>query len=342
MREEVALGIQTDDLAARAEARVDGHRALLSHGRGQEELPQVFPEDVDAFDIGLFLGLADDFSGDGGVQEALPGVVHGFADLEARLAGRVALRLAVVVVEFIAALFSVGVDVHFQEAFFLGAEHGQQVVCGYFADGLAEAEVVAVLGGLGVFGAGLGGLGFHAAGAVDTAQRLAVGGGFADALGDDVAGALEGFLDARHLPFHVLAGFVFRAGGLASPEEIGQRLQASCDSHRRARLALGAERQVQVLELGAAGAVFDLLLQGRGELFLLLDGLEDGCLALFHLFEDLGPVLDLGHVDVVQAAGALLAVAADEGNGAAVGEELGAVLHLPGLDAQQLCYIFNV
>ena len=57
-----------ENIGSFAEPGVDGHHALLSHRRCQQELAQVFAEDLDGFDIGLFLGLAQDFTGDGRVQ----------------------------------------------------------------------------------------------------------------------------------------------------------------------------------------------------------------------------------------------------------------------------------
>ena len=162
--QQVALGVQAHHLAAGAESGVDGHHALLPHRGRQQQLTQVFAEDLDGFDIGLFLGLSDDLAGDGGVQKALPSVIHSFAHF---LMIGVTVLLAIVVIEFVAALFSVGVNLHFQEAFFLGTEHGQQVVGRDFGNGLGEVEVTAVLGGLRIGHALLGHFGAHTAGAVD-------------------------------------------------------------------------------------------------------------------------------------------------------------------------------
>ena len=53
-------------------------------------------------------------------------------------------------------------------------------------------------------------------------------------------------------------------------------------------------------------------------------------------------MLDLAYFHVCEAACALFAVTADEGDGAALLEQLYAILHLPLLDAQQLGDIIQV
>ena len=165
--QQVPLRIQTNHLAAGAEARVDGHHPLLPHRRGQEQLAEVFSEYLDGFDIGLFLCFPNHLTGDGRVQQALPGIVHGLPYLHARLPAGIALRLAVIVIEFVAALLSVGVYLHLQEALVFCSQHGQQVMGRDFADGLAEVEVAAVFGSLRALLPGLGHLGLYAAGTVD-------------------------------------------------------------------------------------------------------------------------------------------------------------------------------
>ena len=57
MAQQIALLVQAHHLAARAEAGVNGHHALLPHRRGQQQLPQVLPKHLDALNIGLLLGL---------------------------------------------------------------------------------------------------------------------------------------------------------------------------------------------------------------------------------------------------------------------------------------------
>ena len=203
-------------------------------------------------------------------------------------------------------------------------------------------EVTAIFGGFRAFLSGFGHLGQHAAGAVDTSQRFPVDGRFTDSFGQYVAGALQRLLHRTDFPFHILAGFLFRTGGLAFPEQIGQRLQSPGYRHRSTGFPFGPIRQIQILQLTGIHTVFYLLPKGRRQLFLFFDGLQDRRLALFHLGENFGPVLDFGHFDVIEAARTLLPVTADERDGAAIGKQFRAILHLPGLHAQQLSNILDV
>ena len=119
MVQQAAVLVQADDLAARPEARVDGHRPLLPHRGGEQQLPEVLAEDADGIHVGLELRLLQDFVRDGRLQETLVGVIDGSADFQPALPGRIAFLLAVVVVHLVSTLFGVGVDGQLQEALVL-------------------------------------------------------------------------------------------------------------------------------------------------------------------------------------------------------------------------------
>ena len=140
-----------------------------------------------------------------------------------------------------------------------------------------------------------------------------------DALGDDVAGAGKGFLAfaLRMVEFHV-------------PELEGQGLIAFFTGHGSPRTAFGPVREIEVFH----GLGIDLIFNGPAQvirqLALFLDAGEDGRLALLQ-FREAEPVVPDGrHLHLVQGAGALLAVAADEGNGRPFLEEFDAMFYLPG------------
>ena len=125
MGQQIALGIQAHQLAAGTETRVDGHHPFLPYRRGQQQLSQIIAENLDAFHIGLFLGFPTHFSGNGRIQQPFPSIVYGFSDLRAGFPAGITLGLTIVVIKLIAALFPVGINLHFQETFLLGAQHGQ-------------------------------------------------------------------------------------------------------------------------------------------------------------------------------------------------------------------------
>ena len=340
MLQEIALRIQAYHLAASPETGVDGHHPLLSHRSGQKELAEVLSEYADGFDIGLLLGLADDFSADGRLHEALEAVVDGVADFKTGLAGGVAVRLTPVVVELVAALFGIGIQAHVQSAFALCAKYCQKGMGRDFADRLGEGEITAVLGSLGVFLAFFRHLRDYPAGAENLPQGFTERGGFAHPFGNDVTGSLKGFFFACHLAFNVLAHLC--SGVFSADDVFCKRLQPFCLRHRRARFPLGPIRKVQVLEFCAYKAVFNLLLKLFGEFPCFFYGAKDGSLALFHLVVHLCEMLDFLDIHVVQAAGALFAVAAYERHRAAVLKQFFAVFHLPRLHMQLCGYVLDI
>ena len=54
--EELPLGVEADDLAARPEAGIDAEDALLPERRGEQELAEVVGEDADRLRVGPLLG----------------------------------------------------------------------------------------------------------------------------------------------------------------------------------------------------------------------------------------------------------------------------------------------
>jgi len=79
--QELALCVEADDLAAGAEAGVDGEDALGAERGGQKQLPQVLGEDLDGFVIGALLALHSRLGLHRECQEALVAIMHGGADL---------------------------------------------------------------------------------------------------------------------------------------------------------------------------------------------------------------------------------------------------------------------
>ena len=80
----------------------------------------------------------------------------------------------------------------------------------------------------------------------------------------------------------------------------------------------------------SVSASVDGCLRVVGEEFALLERCEDGVAAFVEFGELLEAVADGGDGDFVEGAGGFLAVAGDEGDGGAFGEELGGGLDLGG------------
>ena len=124
------------------------------------------------------------------------------------------------------------------------------------------------------------------------------------------------------------------AAGLLPPEQVGQRLQAALAGDGGPRPPLRPVGEVQVLQLGARRGAG----QGAGQLgrhlALLLDRGDHGRPAGLQLAPAPDAVQHRLHLDLVQAAGRLLAVARDERHGRAVLAERQGALDLSRAQAQ--------
>ena len=92
--------------------------------------------------------------------------------------------------------------------------------------------------------------------------------------------------------------------------------------------------QVDILYLRGVPTPLYALAQGVGEFSLFADGSQDGFLALLQFAELVVQVADGRDLHFVESARALLAVAGDEGNGAALGQKVERGLHLAGWQLQ--------
>ena len=199
-------------------------------------------------------------------------------------------------------------DVHPEHLLCLSAADGEVAVGGNGRNRLGEVVVLLELGGLG--GTGLDHLApHHALLRVGLAHRAAHVGDVGDALSEDVARVLE--------------RLVVRGGvGRASPNGVGEGLEALLAGDLGASAALGLVGLVEVLEAGLDEAGLDLGAELVGELALLVDGLEDGRLALLELGVVGEAFLDLADLHLVEVAVRLLAVAGNERHRASVIDKL--------------------
>ena len=252
------------------------------------------------------------------------------------------MLLAEIVINLVAAFLGICVYAYSEEAFALCPKHSQKVVGRNLCYWLGEFEVTAVLCRLRVFLTLFGNSRFHPSGAVNAAEGFPEGCCFTDTLRHNVTGAAKGCFRVLDVSLYELSGIGLRITGLAAPEEICKRFQAGGNGHCGAGLSLGTEREIDVFKAGRTHALLNFLLKFRGQFPGLIYGLQDQLLALFHFGKYIGPVLYLSNFNVSEAACALLAVAADEGHGAAVFKQFCAVEDLPGLNAQKSRYVVNV
>ncbi len=325
--EEFSLGVEDDGFAACAESWVDGEEAFLAERSGEEEFADVVCEDADGFGIRLFLGGEPGLGFHGGEEESLAAVAGGEADL---VGSGAAAGDGEAFDGVEGAVFRDGHAEH-EEAFFFAAAHGEEAVAGNFGEGFAPFEVVAVFGGVVVRFlacedlAGDGGFFL-----VDLADGAADGGVVGDSFGDDIAGTCEGFLGGLDAEFLLAVlteepdgfrGWVGGGIGLGGEKPLGEGFEAFFLCDGGAGAAFRAEGSEDVLEAGHGFRLVDLAAEGVGEQFPLVEAFEDGGAPLVEFGDLEEAVADAGDLDFVEHAGDFLAVAGDEGDGAASREQ---------------------
>ena len=122
-------------------------------------------------------------------------------------------------------------------------------------------------------------------------------------------------------------------GGLRVDPGLGEQhhrqgLEAFFPSRHGARPTLGAEGQIDVLQRGHGLGRQHHLLERLGQVAVGFQRLEDGGAAVLQLMEFVHPVADGSDCDLVQAARGLLAVAGDERDRGAFGQQGGDGRHL--------------
>ena len=329
----LAGGVHHRHLAAVAVAGVKPHGDKALHRRLHQQGLEVEAEHFDGPLVGLLSEQAAHLPFHRGEDQPVVGVLGGGADeghgggagVQHRPAdgdqGRLALHL----------------HAHLEHALPLSAVDGQHLVALYPVQGGAEGVVEPVDGVLRLLGRGGGdqiSLFPH-----QLPQALADVRVVGDALGDDVAGSLEGVLRRLHPLLRVDKG----PGGLLrrravrglGEEQLGQRLQPLFAGHGGAGAALLLIGAVEILHLRQGGGGVD----GGGELLrqlaLALDGGLDLLPPLVQIAQVLQPVGQGAQGGIVHGPVELLAVAGDEGDGVALVNEAHHVLHV-GLAPAQL------
>jgi hypothetical protein len=137
--QELALAIEEHDLAAGADAGVDGHDGLLAERGGEEEFAQVVGEDLDAGFVGALFGLEAHLGFHRGAEEAFAGVLHGEDDL----VGGGALALHEQLLHLGEGGGLVGqLHAHHEKQLLFAAAHREDAVAGGLRERLAPLEVV--------------------------------------------------------------------------------------------------------------------------------------------------------------------------------------------------------
>ncbi len=152
MVQQVALGVEAYHLAARAEAWVDAHDALLAQRSREQQLAQVLGKDADGLLVGLRLALSHELRLYRRQQQALVAVLDSLLQQSAAGSPSVGGGWGEVALQSAYGLIVVDGQAQSQNALVSSAPHGQQAVAGAAFQGFLPVEIVAVfLGFVAVF-----------------------------------------------------------------------------------------------------------------------------------------------------------------------------------------------
>jgi len=181
---------------------------------------------------------------------------------------------------------------------------------------------------------------------IERAQACAGRGVVADPLGEMSRAPAEDLGDGRHggglgidrdAVAHEGGCLLLGIGrGILGPEEFGERLEAEFLGDRGAGALSRLVGEVDVLECGQGRGGIHLGSEFLGEEFAFLERGEDRFTALVEGLELLNAVTDRRDLDLVEFAGAFLAVTGDEGDGRAFLEKNGRGCDLTRLKAESL------
>lgn len=132
--------------------------------------------------------------------------------------------------------------------------------------------------------------------------------------GDDVRGSGQRVVGSRHLGRDEPLRLSPDVGRVLRHEQVGQRLQPPLAGGCGAGPPAGLVGQVEVLDLGGVPARLDPCTEFAGQPTLFFDRGEDRPLAGLEFGEPFQQVADGADGHLVERAGDLLAVAADEGD----------------------------
>ena len=105
-------------------------------------------------------------------------------------------------------------------------------------------------------------------------------------------------------------------------ERVRQRRKARLDGDERLAAALGLEGQVDIFQPRLGVGLHDGALEGRIELALLADGVEDRLATVLHLAQIAQALFEVAQLGIVELAGCFLAVAGDERHRRALVQQL--------------------
>ena len=298
-------------------------------------MPDIPGEDGDGLVVGPLFGRGGKFAFDRGAQQPFVAVGHGLCHKP----GSLAVAFDKESLQAGECLLVVGGDGDAQNTLVLAAAHGQNLVRGTPPQRFAPSKVVAVLVALRLFA-------LDHLGGDDTAllkaaaHRMAGPFVLGHPLGDDVAGPLDGTFGVEYFGIDEAAGIGLNAVVALRHDNLGQWFEPMFAGNLGSGAPAWFVGQVYIFEFGRIPARVDTLAQLVGQFPLLADGRKNRLLAFVQFAQPVVSLFDIPDLYLVERAGSLLAVAADEGNGGTAVEQLDGLGYLRFGNTQRLGYQF--
>ena len=157
---------------------------------------------------------------------------------------------------------------------------------------------------------------------MESVAQLRTGGlVLADDLRNDILCAFQCVVYILNVPFDESLGCRPDISFPLNHDKRGQRLQSLLAGYLCFRVVFRLERHVDVLKGRAVPAAVDAYLQFCGQFAQFIDGIQNGFLSLGQFLQLVISVADALHLHLVEGAGALFAISADERNGTAFIEQ---------------------
>ena len=313
MIQQVAEFVEHRQLATAFETWIDGQHAPPSHGRLQQQVPQVLREHADGMHLRVFRQLAANLALEARQHQPRQRIVRAAAEK---------FRMGMVRrhEQFIGCLLQfvgVGVDPHAEHLRFFAAVDRQHAMRGNLAELLLILEIIAELlpllfGDLRLDADELPGP------LDDSPQPLAEFGPFAEILRQDMPDPEQCIGRRRHLVIGIdeilRATVEIGRRDRAAENLLGQRLKFPLARDGCQRLLLRLERHVKIFQPFRAIGGFDRSGEFGCQLPLPVDRSQNCLLPLGQLAEAGNAGLNLADLFFVQSPGLILAIAGNEGN----------------------------
>ena len=259
---------------------------------------------------------------------------------------RVTSFLTEIIIYLLAAFLRISVDPDCQKTFFLCSQNRKKPMRSNAVDRLAVIKIALVFHRLRTCSL-LCRLRNDTACPEYLSQGLTHRCSFAQSFCNDIPCTCESILHRSNLIRDISASFYRRISHSHLPHPVCQWFQSCFLGNGSASAALRLVRKIYILKFTCINTRVNLRLEFIGQCTCLSYRCKHRFLTFFHLSKDIRPMAYLSNRHLIQSAGLLFSVPADERNSSTLLKKRSTVLHLPHLHIQSgsnmpYIYIFHI